>query len=223
MRDIIISIVSGLAASIVAVIITFNQVSKSDGNFQGKTTAEIRALEEQVKKLSDKVDDLNDRSNGLDSLVFKTKRELGDSVESAKQDLNSDMLELKDRLSEHSKELEIELNKLADTKQHQINALNIPSRVVLDHEHFSEGQQRYLFERQAVIRLVSVDPHKEKSTFELIYPDGKEKKLIGLSEGDRVHFEFQAYKFILDVNSVMVFGNDDNQIRSSTISITRSI
>ncbi|MBP59525.1 MULTISPECIES: hypothetical protein [Idiomarina] len=223
MRDVVIGLASGLVGSIIAVIITLNQLSKSDGNFQGKTSAEIGALQKQVQNISEKVDSLHDRSNGLDALVSTTKIELGRSVEEARQKLNKDIVAIKKTLSEHSKALETQLNDVADKKFNEINALNIPERTVLSYETFSEGQQRYLFERQMLIRLVSVDSNKEQTTFELMYPDGQEKMLSALSRGERAHFEFQGYKFILDVNNVTIVDHVDKKFKSSTISINRSI
>lgn len=211
-KEVIVSAVSGLVAGIIVLIVSMNQTSKQDGKFEGQTSAEIQAINSQLEKLSKKVDNLYDESNGFREKTNVMSAELQEKSEELKIDLQNIFLELKDNFDDHSKK------KLQD-----FNSINIPKRVVLSNETLQEGQKIFLFSNQLLLLIDSIESYNKLASITLVFPDKTQKTFTGLEKNSREHFNFLEHQYLLDVNFVHVFESDDRSIKNISISITRSV
>ncbi len=251
MQVIISSILSGLVATILTVLITSNQIAKSDGEFQGKTSSGIQANSEELLRLNKSFENLSSIQNNvvksesefrskasteirvINEELIKINRVL-DLISAENNALKLEVLNKSSELNKQAKILEQELTLKSDllfkdmTRDisliiKKIDSIKIPKRNVVSNMPIREGSYQYLFNKQVLIAVESINIDSKEVFFKITYPDNSIINLENVSEKSRGNFKFMDNVYVVDVNSISSMDSNNKLDNVVYVTVTRSV
>jgi len=118
--------------------------------------------------------------------------------------------------------LKIDLEDQAISKYKELNAVNVPERTLISKKTYHEGNQFYLLSKQLLVHVSNISIESKLASFKIIYPDKSEVLLENIAQGGRAIFDFQNYKYMLDVGYINSFNAQNKQMKTVGITISRA-